>query len=124
MAGERGVRAKRVGEGVREEIASLLAHEVKDPRASGAVVTGVEMTPDLRAARVLVRLLEGAGDADRRSELVEALSRASGMLRREVTHRLRLRHAPTLRFVYDEGTDRTSRVEELLAEIEAERRSR
>jgi ribosome-binding factor A len=124
MAGERGVRAKRVGEGVREELASLLVHYVKDPRAKGVVVTGVEMTPDLREARVKVRLLEGAGDAEKRSELVQALTRASGMLRREVTHRLRLRHAPTLRFAYDDGTDKTSRVAELLAEIEAERRSR
>jgi ribosome-binding factor A len=82
------------------------------------------MTPDLRGARVMVRLLEGTTDAARRRELVEALSGAAGMLRREVTHRLRLRTAPTLRFLYDEGTDKASRVEELLAEIEAERRSR
>jgi ribosome-binding factor A len=46
------------------------------------------------------------------------------MLRREVTHRLGLRNAPALRFVYDDGTDKASRVEQLLAEIEAERRSR
>jgi ribosome-binding factor A len=124
MAGERGLRVKRVAEGVREELASLLTHEVKDPRAAGAVVTGVEMTPDLRGARVLVRLLEGTSDPSRRNELVEALSRAAGMLRREVTHRLGLRNAPTLRFVYDDGSDKASRVEQLLAEIEAERKSR
>ena len=56
-------------------------------------------------------------------ELIEALGRASGMLRREVTQRLGLRYAPELRFLYDEGLDRSLRVEELLAEIEAERRS-
>lgn len=124
MAAEPGVRAKRVAEGVREELASLVAREVKDPRAAGAVVTRVEMTGDLRSAKVWVRLLEATEDADRRRELVDALSRAAGMLRREVTHRLGLRHAPTLRFLYDEGVERSTRVEELLAEIERERRSK
>jgi ribosome-binding factor A len=60
----------------------------------------------------------------RRTKLVDALGRAAGMLRREVTQRLGLRFAPQLRFLYDEGLDQTTRVEELLAEIEAEKRSR
>ncbi len=124
MAGEPGMRARRVGEGVREELATLVAHELKDPRAAGAVVTGVEMTGDLRSARVRVRLLAGGEDLEGRRRLVEALGRAAGMLRREVTQRLRLRTAPELKFVYDDGSDRSTRVDELLAEIEAERRSR
>jgi ribosome-binding factor A len=124
MAAEQGVRAKRVAEGVREELAAMVAHDVKDPRAAGAVVTRVEMTGDLRSAKVWVRLLEATDDAARRQEMVDALTRASGMLRREVTQRLALRHAPTFRFLYDEGGERSMRVEELLAEIEVERRSR
>lgn len=124
MAAEPGVRAKRVAEGIREELASMLALDLRDPRAAGAVVTRVEVTADLRGAKVWVRLLEATDDAARRKELLDALTRAAGMLRREVTQRLALRHAPTLRFVYDEGVERSSRVEELLAEIELERRSR
>jgi len=124
MAGEPGMRARRVGEGVREELAALVAHDLKDPRAAGAVVTGVEMTGDLRSARVRVRLLVGGEDLEARRRLVEALGRAAGMLRREVTQRLQLRTAPDLKFVYDDGLDRSTRVEELLAEIEAEKRSR
>jgi|HubBroStandDraft_4_1064222.scaffolds.fasta_scaffold131905_3 ribosome-binding factor A len=124
MPGEPGMRAKRVGEGVREELATLVAHELKDPRAAGAVVTGVEMTGDLRSARVRVRLLAGGEDLEGRRRLVEALGRASGMLRREVTQRLRLRTAPELKFVYDDGADRSTRVEEILAEIEADKRGR
>jgi ribosome-binding factor A len=124
MGGEPGMRARRVGEGVREELATLVAHELKDPRAAGAVVTGVEMTGDLRSARVRVRLLAGGEDLEGRRRLVEALGRAAGMLRREVTQRLRLRTAPELKFVYDDGADRSTRVEELLAEIEVERRGR
>jgi ribosome-binding factor A len=124
MAAERGTRVRRVSEGVREELASLIAEEVRDPGAAGAIITRVEMASDLKSARVQVRLLEGGDLPERRATVVEALGRASGMLRREVTQRLGLRFAPQLRFVYDEGLDHTTRVEEILAEIEAERRGR
>jgi ribosome-binding factor A len=124
MPAEQGLRVKRVAEGVREELATLVSREVKDPRAAGAVVTRVEMTGDLRSAKVWVRLLEATDDVARRQEIVDALTRASGMLRREVTQRLALRNAPTLRFLYDEGLERSTRVDQLLAEIEIERRNR
>lgn len=124
MPSEHDTRVRRVERGVREELAALLAGEVKDPGAAGAVVTRVEMTNDFRSARVHVRLLEHGDDQERRRALVAALGRASGLLRREVTHRLSLRHAPELRFLYDDGQDNSTRVEQLLAEIDAERRSR
>ncbi|HEY4013533.1 MAG TPA: 30S ribosome-binding factor RbfA [Polyangiaceae bacterium] len=122
MAAERGTRPLRVAEAVRKELASLLSGDVKDPGAQGTVVTAVEMSPDLRSARVRVKLLEGGGEEARRSAALAALGRASGMLRREVTQRLGLRFAPELRFVYEDGKDGATRVEEILAEIEADRR--
>jgi ribosome-binding factor A len=121
---DKGLRVRRVEEGVRVEIASLIALEIKDPRAAGAIVTRVEMGGDLRAARVHVRLLDGGDDLARRREVVDALRRASGMLRREVTQRLGLRYAPELKFHYDDGVDHMSNVERLLAEIESERKPR
>ncbi len=121
--GGRGTRVLRVAEGVRQELASLIADEVRDPGAAGAVVTRVEMANDLKSAHVYVRLLENGDDKSRRAQVVDALGRATGLLRREVTQRLALRFAPQLRFSYDEGLDRTMRVEELLAEIEADKRS-
>jgi ribosome-binding factor A len=124
MGSEPGTRARRVGEALHEQLASLLVDEVKDPGAEGAIVMRVEMSNDLRLARVSVRLLEGGGDAARRRVLVDALGRASGMLRRELTQRLGLRFAPELRFSYDDGLDNRARIEKLLQEIEAERRSR
>jgi ribosome-binding factor A len=115
-------RARRVAESVRKEIASLLATGVRDPRAAGAVVTRVEMTGDLRSARVVVRLLAGGEDVRRRTVLVVALRRASGLMRREIGQRLGLRHAPELRFVYDDGSDNLNEVERLLDEIAVEKR--
>jgi ribosome-binding factor A len=119
-----GMRVRRVAEAVREELASLLVSDVKDPGAAGAIITRVDLTGDLRSARVHVRLLDGGSDAERRRAVVEALGRASGMLRREVAQRLRLRSAPELRFFFDDGLDGTMRIEQLLAEIEAERTRR
>jgi len=122
MAIEHETRVRRLGEGVREELAVLLSGDVKDPGAAGAIVTRVEMTNDLRNAKVFVRLLEGGDKQECRKRLLDALGRARGMLRREVTQRLALRHAPELRFLYDEGLDHTVRVEQILAEIDAEKR--
>ena len=122
MPGETSTRVLRIAQGVREELASLLADEVRDPGAQGVVVTRVTVAGDLRSARVHVRLLEGGDDLARRKQLIASLGRAAGMLRREVGQRLSLRFAPELRFFYDDGTDNASRVEELLAEIEADRR--
>ena len=124
MPNEHGTRVRRVEKGMREELASLLADEIKDPGAAGAIVTRVEVTNDLRSARVFIRLLEGGDDPERRSRVLAALGRASGLLRREVSRQLALRHAPELRFAYDEGQDHTTRVEELLAEIDAEKKTR
>jgi ribosome-binding factor A len=121
---DKSLRVRRVEESVREEVASLIADELKDPRAAGAIVTRVEMGADLRAARVHVRLLQGGEDLGRRREVVDALRRAAGMMRREVTQRLGLRYAPELKFHYDDGVDHVSNVERLLAEIEAERKPR
>ncbi|HZU82046.1 MAG TPA: ribosome-binding factor A [Polyangiaceae bacterium] len=137
MSAEHGTRARRVGEAVRQELARMLSEEVKDPGAAGAVVTRVDMAADLRSARVHVRALGAApagpasgataapaevDDPGRRRAVVDGLARASGLLRREVTRRLGLRYAPELRFVYDEGPEQSTRVEQLLLEIEAERR--
>jgi ribosome-binding factor A len=121
MGPEQGTRARRVAEAVREELALLLSADVKDPGAAGAVVTRVEMANDLHCAHVMVRLLDGGADPKRRALLVKALGRASGMMRRVLTQRLGLRLAPELAFSYDDGLDNTTRIEEILAEIHAER---
>jgi ribosome-binding factor A len=106
-------RSARVGERIREEIAWLLAREVRDPGASGAIVSRVEVTDDLKTARVYVRTLDGKAIA----ETLAALKRAQAMLRRQVTTRVGLRFAPELRFFYDDRQDAVTRIEELLEEV-------
>jgi ribosome-binding factor A len=113
-------RAVRVAERVREELSWLLTRDARDPRVAGVVVARVEMSDDLKHARVWVRTLDG----ERRDEALEGLARASGMLRREVTKRVKLRYAPELRFVYDEGQDKVARIEQLLDEVRREKDGR
>lgn len=118
--GETG-RAARVGERIREELMGLLLRgAVKDPRASGAVIHAVRVSGDLRYAKVWVRLTEPDPSEARKRELLAALGRASGFLRREVGARLGIKHTPELSFVWDETAERAARLERLLEEIREE----
>ena len=115
MAGE-VKRASRVAEGIREELAMLLTTRVRDPRIVGVLVSRVDLSDDLRSARVFFRLLEGANEA-RIEEAKTGLARASGMLRKELSAALKLRAAPELRFTYDAGQEARDRIEALLDEV-------
>jgi ribosome-binding factor A len=108
-------RADRVAEAIREEIATFLSSEVKDPRITGMVtVTGVEVTRDLRHAKVFVSVL---GSDVERSSTFEGLASVAGHLRAHVGRALRLRLAPEISFRPDESIARASRIESLLAQI-------
>jgi ribosome-binding factor A len=104
---------ERVAEEIREEVARMIAGELKDPRIGFVTVTRVELTPDLRLARIHVGVL--GAEADRKKSL-EGLERSSSFLRREVGRRLRLKHSPELQFRYDTGLDAAERVAQLLDE--------
>src|SRR5439155_14083 len=79
-------------------------------------VSIAEMSDDLRIAGVYVRRLEGVTGGEDET-LVAGLTKASSLLRREVTKRVGLRYAPELRFFYDAGLDATNRIESLLDDI-------
>lgn len=111
-------RSVRVAERLREQLSTLIARRVRYERASQVIVTRVQMPDDLRSARVYIRTLDGAQG----EEAVEALQRASGFLRKEVTSALGLRYAPEIVFQYDAGQDARDRIDQLLKEIEDERK--
>jgi ribosome-binding factor A len=118
MAQNKGFRrADRVAERLRSELMDLLLRgSVRDPAASDVVVSAVRMTDDLSIARVYVRVLEEI-DADRQEQVVDALERARGFLRRELGQRLQLRHVPSLEFYWDDVVDSALRIESILDEI-------
>ncbi len=113
-------RADRVAERIRSELMELLLRgSVRDPAAKDVVVSAVRMTDDLSIARVYVRVLEEIGP-DRQDAVVDALGRATGFLRRELGHRLQLRHVPSLEFYWDDVVDSGLRIESILEEINEE----
>ena len=108
-------RADRVAEAIREEVATFLADGAKDPRIVGLVtVTGVDVTQDLRHAKIFVSVL--GSDVEKASTL-EGLQSAAAHLRSRLGRSLRLRFAPELVFHADASVARASRIETLLEQI-------
>ena len=107
-------RTARVASVVREAISELLTFEVKDPRVQGAVVTDVEVTGDLREARIF---LMHPGDEVEAARLLKGLGQASGFLRRALGQRIRLRVTPSLDFRFDRSYEYAARIEAKLAEL-------
>jgi ribosome-binding factor A len=108
-------RADRVAEAIREQTATFLAEGAKDPRIVGFVtVTGVDVTPDLRHARIYVSVM--GSDAERRATL-DGLDSLAGHLRARLARALRLRFAPEVEFRQDTSIERAARIETLLSQL-------
>jgi ribosome-binding factor A len=100
---------------MREEIATFLANDVKDPRILGLVtVTAVEITRDLRHAKVFVSVL---GSESQRAATFDGLSNVATHLRGRVGRALRLRVAPEIEFRNDESVAHAAHIEQLLAQV-------
>ena len=111
------IRQQRVAEAVRAELSQILQRELKDPRLGFASIVQVEMSRDLRHAKIYVSVY--GSEAEREATLA-ALEHAKGFLRREITRRLRLRYAPELVFAADESIRHGARIAELLRELRRE----
>lgn len=104
-------RASRLADQIQRDLAELIRLEVKDPRVSLVTVTAVEVSADLTHARVFVTTLADAIGAD---ETIQALQHAAGFLRSRLSHSLKVRQVPELRFVYDESVERGLRLSKLI----------
>ena len=104
-------RMRRVDEAMREVLSGAITSELKDPRVGFVTVTSVDTAPDLRQARVYVSVL-GSEPVRRRS--LDGLRSAHGYLQRRVADELRLKHTPTLDFLYDDTAERGQRIAELI----------
>ncbi|GAB6137609.1 30S ribosome-binding factor RbfA [Halanaerobaculum tunisiense] len=109
-------RQQRVASLIQEEVSDLLQREMKDPRIGFVSVTDVEVSGDLRHAKIFVSIL---GDDDK-EETMEALQSAEGFVRTEIGQRIRLRHTPEVIFRYDDSIERGARIFEILEDIDEE----
>jgi len=123
-------RRARLQAVILEELASVVAREIKDPRVPAVTFTSVEVTPDGGQATIFVSVLGAiaalAGDYDEKrekeskrqmTECLAGLTSASGFLRRHLASVLTTRHVPTLIFREDKGLANANRVYELLKQV-------
>jgi ribosome-binding factor A len=110
-------RSDRLAHELRNEISVIIARELKDPRVGFVTVTKVQVSPDLRQARVFVSVL---GSPEQQQETLAALKRAGGFIRRQISGRLKLRHSPELQFALDVSIEHGAKMDELLAEVRQE----
>lgn len=106
-------RPERVGDALRAVIAELLAREIKDPRIGMVTLTGVEMTPDLKHARVFFSCL---GDESVHQRSLAGLRSATGYIKAHAARELKLRFTPEITFVFDPSLERVDRLSALLRE--------
>lgn len=104
-------RLQRLADQIQRTLAVLIRDEINDPRLTGFVtILSVKVSADLGYADVYVTILEptdGTMDAmnkDTHAQSLEVLNRASGFLRTQLSHTLKTRITPRLRFHYDEVT--------------------
>jgi ribosome-binding factor A len=110
----------RLGEALREEIATILEGELGDPRIGLATVTEVRLAPDGRSARIFVSV---AGDDAEAGRTMQGLDAARGYIRRELAERLRLRRAPELHFVLDRSQQFEAKIDQILNRVAKRRKT-
>lgn len=109
-------RRLRVADSLQEALAEIL-RRVKDPRVGMASVTAVELSPDMRHARVRISVI---GDDEARRRTMEGLESARGFIRSELGRVMRLRHVPELDFRLDKSAEYSVRVHQLLQSLKNE----
>ena len=107
----------RVAELIQSELANMVMRDVKDPRVQHVVFTRVEVSPDLRVAKVYFsRYGEKQGNDEETEEGFKGLERARGFLQRKLAQRLQLKSTPRLKFFIDHGLAYSAVIERLLSD--------
>ncbi len=114
------IRAAKVSEAVREELAEIIGFEMEDPRIAAVDVTAVHVSPDMRHAQIKVGI---NGDDRERRKALAALDHARNFLRHELATRLGLRRTPELHFEADPWQDAPGRIDLLLKRAKKNRGS-
>jgi ribosome-binding factor A len=107
-------RSTRVAELLREVISEIIATQLRDPAIGRITITRVKLSDDLKNARIYFSVL---GDAQQRRNTAEGLKRAARFIRAETAHKINLRHAPDLQFLYDDTLDYVENIENLIKKI-------
>jgi ribosome-binding factor A len=113
-------RPERVSERIHQDISVMFAREVSDPRLVNLNVTRVEVSGDLRIAKIFVTPRD---DAEATREMMNALAHANAYIRHQLAASLDMRFAPELRFQLDYSIEKGERFLRVLEQVEAEERA-
>ncbi len=114
------LRIEKLQELIKQEMSKMLLKELKDPRIGFVTVTDVEMTGDLREAKIYVSVM--GGEEQVKSSL-EGLNSALGFVRREIGQRIRLRFTPEISFALDTSLDYGDHIQKLLLQVEGDKKN-
>jgi ribosome-binding factor A len=109
-------RSERLGELVLAEISNLIAREIKDPRIGFVTFTRIDMSEDLRHAKVFTSIM---GSAAEKARALQGLTSATGYIRRHLGRALHLRYTPELTFLIDESLEQGAKIAQILRQLHA-----
>jgi len=112
-----GKRAVRVGDQILRGVADLLMHKVKDPRIKGVTLTGIDLSNDLKHAKIFFSVI---GNQDEVIKAQSGLDSAKGYIKREIGLRSELRYMPDISFVHDPTLETGERMERLFDKLRME----
>jgi ribosome-binding factor A len=107
-------RAQKAAEAIREVVSMSILTEIQDPRIRDVTVTYVEVSADLRHAKVHVSVM---GDDTRQQLSLRGLQNAAGFLQSKIAHRIETRYTPRLSFLLDLGVKKSIAVAQILREV-------
>ena len=105
-------RTERVADLIHRNLARLIQQEFKDPRIGMVTISSVQISADLKHAKIYVTVLE----EDKREETLKVLNEASGFFRRSLASMVQMRVVPKPLFVFDESVIRGNRINSILEE--------
>lgn len=115
------MRSHRVAEQMKKEIAAIIEHQVKDPRIGFITITNVEVSNDLRHAKIYFSSL---GNNEEQKKSLEGLDKAKGFIRKEIAQRINLRYAPEILFRIDTSIEHGVKISKILSKIKSEEREK
>jgi ribosome-binding factor A len=107
-------RVLKAAEAVREAVSMAILTGLNDPRVQDVTVTYVEMTPDMRQAKVHVSIM---GDETKQRLSLAGLKSAAGYLQTKVANRIETRYTPRLEFILDQGVKHSIQIAEILGRV-------
>jgi ribosome-binding factor A len=107
-------RPQRIALQIQHEVSLMISRDMKDRRIGFVTVTGVQMSPDLRHAKIFISLM---GSDDEKKESLVTLNHATGWIRRELGQRIRMKFLPDIVFLKDTSQEYGERIDRLIGEI-------